>query len=548
MLILETGHGSPDGEGTPVMSTGAASPPLSAIDSMSDRRKLILFILMAIGQFMALLDTQIVAASISDIQAGLAAAPDESSWVQTSYLMAEIVMIPLSGWLSRAFSTRWLFTASAIGFTLSSIACGCAWNIQSMIVARAVQGFVGGAMIPTVFATGYALFTGKKRALIPATLGLLSSLAPTIGPTLGGWITDILSWHWLFFVNIVPGIVIATTIPFFEAIDEPDFSLLRRFDFIGLLLLALSLASLEYVLEEGYRWGWMGDPVIRDWAWISILSGVLFIWRSLVHASPIVDLHALKNRTFAVACLFIFITGFGLFGAVYVLPLFLARVAGFDARQIGDAVFVAGLSQIAVAPLVARFSQRIDARLMIVAGFSLFAGGLWMNSTVTSQWQGGEFFWPQILRGFAILLCIVPATNMALGSLPPSQLKMASALFNTMRNLGGAIGIACINTWLNSRTNLHWHDLDSHLTAGDPKVQTWLENAAGWLGTLSADPALVHQRALALLSSTVRKEAVTMAFGDVFWLMAALFVGALVFVPLLKRAQPPTAAAKAEAH
>src|SRR6201996_5333853 len=210
------------------------------IDSMSDRRKFILFALMAIGQFMALLDTQIVAASISDIQAGLAAAPDESSWIQTAYLMAEIVMIPLSGWLSRAFSTRWLFTASAAAFTLSSIFCGFAWNIQSMIVARAIQGFVGGAMIPTVFATGYALFTGKKRALIPAILGMLSSLAPTVGPTLGGWLTDTLSWHWLFFVNIVPGLVITLTIPFFESIDESDLSLLRKFDVVGLILLAVS--------------------------------------------------------------------------------------------------------------------------------------------------------------------------------------------------------------------------------------------------------------------------------------------------------------------
>src|ERR1700761_977507 len=223
------------------------------IDSMSDRRKFILFALMAIGQFMALLDTQIVAASISDIQAGLAAAPDEASWVQTAYLMAEIVMIPLSGWLSRAFSTRWLFTASAAAFTVSSIACGFAWNIKMMIVARAIQGFVGGAMIPTAFATGFALFKGKKQAIIPATLGLLGSLAPTVGPTLGGWITDTLSWRWLFFSNITPGLVITLLMPRFPAVDQPDLSLLRRFDVLGLILLAISLGSLEYVLEEGYR-------------------------------------------------------------------------------------------------------------------------------------------------------------------------------------------------------------------------------------------------------------------------------------------------------
>jgi len=520
----------------------------SALDSMPTKRKFILFSLMAVGQFMALLDTQIVAASISDIQAGLAAAPDESSWVQTAYLMAEIVMIPLSGWLSRAFSTRWLFTVSAASFTLASIACGCAWNIQSMIVARAVQGFVGGAMIPTVFATGYALFSGKQRALIPAILGLLSSLAPTIGPTLGGWITDTLSWHWLFFVNIVPGLIITFTIPFLESIDEPDFSLLRQFDWLGLALLALSLGSFEYVLEEGYRWDWLEDPTIRNFSWLAGVTGLLFVWRSLTYASPIVDLRSLQNRTFAVACLFIFITGFGLFGAVFVLPLFLARVAGYDARQIGEAVFVAGLSQIMIAPLVAKFSQKMDPRVMLVGGFSLFAFSLWLSTQVTSEWAGGEFFWPQIVRGFALLLCIVPATNMALGALPPAQLKMSSALFNTMRNLGGAIGIACINTWLNARTNLHWHRLTEHLTTANPQAQGWLANVTTQLSGSIADPVALSHRALLVLAQTTRKEAVTMAFADVFHLMALLFLCSLIFVPLLRPTAPASAAAKEAAH
>jgi len=520
----------------------------SRIDSMSDGRKLLLFALMAIGQFMALLDTQIVAASISDIQAGLAAAPDESSWVQTAYLIGEIVMIPLSGWLSRAFSTRWLFTASAASFTIASMVCGFAWNINAMITARAIQGFVGGAMIPTVFATGFALFTGKKRAMVPAILGLLSSLAPTIGPTLGGWITDVLSWHWLFFVNLVPGLVLTFTIPFFEPIDEPDLSLLKKFDWIGLFLLAISLGSLEYVLEEGYRWNWLEDTVIRNFTWLAVVTSVLFIWRSLAYSSPIVDLRALKSRTFAVACLFIFITGFGLFGGVYVLPLFLARVAGYDARQIGEAVFVAGLSQVLIAPIVAKISQVADLRKMLFAGFTLFALGLYLNTGVTSQWQGGEFFWAQIIRGFALLLCIVPATTMALGALPPQQLKMASALFNTMRNLGGAIGIACINTWLNSRTNLHWSRIAEQMTTANLRAQSWLANVTAQVSGSGADPGLTSHRALAILANEVRTEATTMAFADVFYLMAVLFLGAVIFIPLLERPKPATAAAKEAAH
>jgi DHA2 family multidrug resistance protein len=228
--------------------------------------------------------------------------------------------------------------------------------------------------------------------------------------------------------------------------------------------------------------------------------------------------------------------------------LFLARVAGFEARQIGDAVFVAGLSQVAIAPIIARLSQKMDMRIMLVTGFILFAFGLWLSASVTSQWQGGEFFWPQIVRGFAILMCIVPATTMALGALPPAQLKNASALFNTMRNLGGAIGIAAINTWLNDRTNLHWSRLTENLHAGDPRVQTWLQHAAAQVGTAGDDPGVTARRALDLLAQTVRQEAVTMAFADVFWLIAVLFLVVLVFTPLLKSPKAAAPAAAAEAH
>lgn len=507
-----------------------------------------LFSVMALGMFMALLDIQIVASSISEIQAGLAAAPDESSWIQTAYLMAEIVMIPLAGWLSRAFSTRWLFTVSAAGFTLASLACGMAWNIESMIVARAFQGFLGGAMIPTAFATGFFLFRGKKQAVIPATLGILGSLAPSIGPSLGGWITNTLSWHWIFFLNLLPGLAITLIMPRFEPIDEPDPSLLKKFDWIGLVLLAVFLACLQYVLEEGYRWNWFEDGVILTMSWISGAAGVLFIHRSLTYASPIVDLRALQYRTFAVASLFRCLTGFGMFASIYALPLYLARVQGLDALQIGAAVFVAGLSQIAGAPLAALLSSRIDMRWMMAFGLGMFALGLWMSVPMTSQWTGENFLWAQAVRGFSILFCIVPATNMALGSLPPSRLKMGSSLFNTMTNLGGAVGIASVNTLLNSRTNFHWHHLAESLRAGDPKVQAWLQNAgaqiAGWL----PDASMLDTRTLAVLARTVRKEALTLAFADVFWMMSVLFFAALALVPLLKRPNELAGPAGEAAH
>jgi len=518
------------------------------VAALPERRKMLIFVLMALGQFMALLDIQIVASSVAEISAGLAAAPDEASWIQTAYLMAEIVMIPLSGVLSRALSTRWLFTLSAIGFTIASIGCGFAHSIGAMIAMRAVQGFVGGAMIPTVFATGFALFPGPKQALIAAILGMSGSLAPTIGPTLGGWITETYSWHWLFFVNVVPGMVIACTIPFIGRVDEPDLGILRNFDLPGLGLLAASLASLEYVLEEGYRWGWLGDPLIRNLALLSAAAGGLFLWRSLLHPNPVVDFRVLKNRTFAIATLFIFVTGFGLFGAVYVLPLFLARIAGFNALQIGEAVFSAGLAMVLSAPLVAKLSRKADPRLLITIGLGLFAFSLWRLTPITSEWRGGEIFWPQFLRGFSMLLCIVPATNMALGSIPPERLKMASALFNTMRNLGGAIGIACINTWLNDRTNLHWLRLNESLAPGQPALAEWMARVTAHMQAAFPDPVEARERAAAVLAHLANREAATMAFSDTLWMMSALFFASLLLVPLIRRPARPSPAAARDAH
>src|SRR6202000_3395258 len=245
--------------------------------------KIFAFASMCLGMFIALLDIQIVSASLRDIGGGLSAGADDTAWVQTSYLIAEIVVIPLSGWLSCVFSTRWLFAVSAAGFTLTSLLCGMAWDIQSMIIFRAAQGFLGGSMIPTVFTTAFVFFEGKQRVIAAATIGALASLAPTLGPTLGGWITDNYSWHWLFFINLVPGIFVTVVVPMMVKIDKPDLSLLKGADYFGMALMAVFLGCLEYTLEEGPRWDWFGDDTIRTTAWISGISGVLFIWRSLTY-------------------------------------------------------------------------------------------------------------------------------------------------------------------------------------------------------------------------------------------------------------------------
>lgn len=265
-------------------------------------RKHIAFASMCIGLFIAQLDIQIVSASLNEIGGGLSAGKDEMAWIQTSYLIAEIIIIPLSGWLSRVFSTRWLFTLSAGVFTVMSVACALAWNIQSMIVFRALQGAAGASMIPLVFTTAFIYYQGKELGLAAAVVSALASLSPTLGPTLGGWITDNLEWRWLFYINILPGFYLVMSIPLLVDIDKPNLSLLKGADYLGIALLALTLGCLEYSLEEGARWGWFDDSTIIVTSGLTLVSALLFATRTLTISNPIMDLYAFRDKNFSLGC------------------------------------------------------------------------------------------------------------------------------------------------------------------------------------------------------------------------------------------------------
>jgi DHA2 family multidrug resistance protein len=286
-------------------------PPAGALAPIPPRR-LFAFLAMCFGMFMAFLDIQIVSSSLAEIQAGISASADEIPWVQTAYLIAEVIAIPLSGFLSRALGTRILFAVSAAGFTLASIMCGLSTSISGMIVWRAIQGFIGGGMVPTVFASAYLIFQGPRQKLIAPVVGLIATLAPTIGPTIGGYLTDAFSWHWLFFINVVPGIVVTAATLSLVDFDKADFSLLEHFDWYGLISMAGFLGALEYVLEEGPRNDWFEDGTIVIWSIVSALSAVVFFARVLTARVPIVDLRAFANRNFAVGSLFSFVLGIGL--------------------------------------------------------------------------------------------------------------------------------------------------------------------------------------------------------------------------------------------
>jgi len=528
------------------VATSVAAPPVARQDfqpaELSMAAKVVAFATMSIGFFIALLDIQIVSASLKDIGGGLSAGADELSWVQTSYLIAEIIVIPLSGWLSRVMSTRWLFCVSAAGFTATSLLCGWAWNIESMIVFRALQGFLGGSMIPTVFTTAFYYFAGHQRVIAAATIGAISSLAPTLGPTIGGWITDNYSWHWLFFVNLVPGIFVAVVVPILVRVDRPNLSLLRGADYPGMVFMALFLGCLEYVLEEGPRWDWFGDATIRGTAWISAIAGAAFVWRSLTYAEPIVDLRALKSRNFALGCIFSFVTGIGIFATIYLTPLFLGRVRGFSALQIGLAVFSTGIFQVCAIPIYTFLARRIDLRWLMMFGLAGFTLSMWNFAPITHDWGWRELLLPQAFRGFSQQFAVAPTVTLTLGSLAPDRLKFASGLFNLMRNLGGAIGIAVCGTILNDRTNLHYLRLAEHLNTSNPAMANLIDKVAAAQTVAAGGNAVQgHAAALRYLASLTLREAQTQTYGDVFLAIMACFAIATLMVPLMRKVAPPKA-------
>ena len=416
----------------------------------------IAFVLMVVGMFMAVLDIQIVASSLKEIQAGLSATQDEISWVQSSYLIAEVMVIPICGWLSRVFSTRIVFSVSCLGFTIMSIACALSWNLNSMIIFRALQGFFGGSMIPTVFATIFTIFPLHMRPNVSVIIGLVVTVAPIAGPILGGYLTDIYSWHYLFLLNIIPGLI--TTIGVYRLVnfDQPNLALLKKIDYLGIILIIVFLGCLQYVLEEGLRLQWFESNIIKVASTISFFSFIMLIYQELTTASPIINLKAFRDVNFACSCVLSFALGWGLYSSVFVMPLFLGNIKSLSSVQIGQYLMVTGAFQLLSAPIAGILSKKLDLRVMLGIGFALFGLGCLLNFEITNLSGFDEFFLPQAVRGFSLMLCFLPITSLAFATLPKEEVQTASGLYNLMRNLGGAIGLALSASYLQNATKANY--------------------------------------------------------------------------------------------
>jgi MFS transporter, DHA2 family, multidrug resistance protein len=498
---------------------------------------------MVVGLFMAIMDVQIVTSSLTQIQGGLSASPDEIAWVQTAYLIADVVMVPLSGMLSRVLSTRVLFVTATFSFTAASALCATATSLSQMILYRAVQGFSGGAMTPAVFPVVYTKFRQPHLASILVMISVILNLSVTLGPTIGGYLTDTLSWHWLFLVNIVPGIFVAGAVWLAIDIDKPELSLLHRFDLCGLVLIALFLGCLQYALEEGPRWDWLSDDTILAAVVVSGTASALFSWRVLTYHEPIVDLRAFKNRNFALGSLYTFIVGTGIYGTTYLIPLFLAQVRGFSSLQIGETVVVAGLAQMAMSPFSAKLVRKMDLRLMLGIGIGLFGFSMYLTAGLTNQAGYLELFVPQLVRGVALMMCYMPANLIALSSVPQNKLKNAAGLYNLMRDLGGAIALAMIGTFMNDRLHFHWNRLIEDINPARPAVQLFLDMQSRHFDPRLADDS--GRAAVKLLASLVQREALVLTYNDAIMLLGSLFIVALLLMPL---ARPPRATPVSSGH
>lgn len=484
------------------------------------------FVLMCFGMFMAILDIQVVATSLPSIQEALSISPDAMSWIQTAYLIAEVIAIPLTGWLTRVLTLRWLFVIATAFFTLASLGCAFSGNFTSLVAFRIVQGFAGGTLIPAVFTGIFLLFPARQHPIAGTIAGVTAVLGPTVGPVVGGWITHHYSWQWLFLINIIPGVVIVIATAVLLPRGRARLSNLARFDAFSLVLMALALAALEIGLKQAPASGWLSAVCLALFA-LTAVTAVLFVVRTRRAVQPVVELTTFRTRPFAVGCALSFCLGVGLFGAVYLMPVFLAYVRQHDALRIGEIMLVTGAAQLVAAPIAGVLESRVNPRLLSGFGFALFAVGLGMSAFESRTADYDEMFWPQVLRGLAAMFCLLPPTRLALETLPHKQVPDASGLFNMMRNLGGAVGIALIDTILYGRSSGHGEVLRARLAAGDTAT-------AASIGLDRLPPSLSDAAVL----SAIDKAALAISANEAWAMLAGFALLGLLLVPFARQRNP----------
>lgn len=498
-----------------------------------------------LGAFMAVVDIQITNSSLRDITGGISATQDEGSWISTSYLIGEIVTIPLTAWLARVFSTRWYLIVNVALFLIFSSLCGLARSLGEMIAFRASQGFTGGVMIPMALTIALTTLPKSKQPLGLALFGITATLGPAVGPSIGGWLTDNYGWQWVFYVNLIPGTLMISSIIYAVRSTPMQLEQLRDGDWFGIGSMAIGLGSLIAMLEEGQRDDWFGSPFIQRCAVLAAIFIPAFVIIELLRKKPFVNLRLIGSRNLGIASAANFFLGSALYGTVYLLPQYLTIVQGYSAFQTGEAMIWVGLPQLLIFPFVPRLMKRFDLRALVCFGTLVFAYSCWMNSSMSHDYAGDQFIISNIVRALGQPFTIIPLSALATAILLPKDAGDGSAVFNIARNLGGSVGTAVLDTVITRREQFHDFEIGAYINSYRPVVQDRLNDLSVAFVNKGHDAVIATQQAYGQLKNIVRREAYVMAFNDAFLIVGISLLIAAVLVWLC---QKTTAKAGMAAH
>ncbi len=492
----------------------------------------------ALGAFMATLDISITNSALPQIQGQVGASGSEGTWISTAYLMAEIVMIPLTAWLTRVFGLRTFLIGNSLLFVFFSMVCGFADNMSEMIIGRLGQGFAGGAMIPTAHVLVATRLPRHQMPIGITVFGLTVLLGPLLGPVIGGWLTENVDWRWCFFLNLPVCVVLVALLAIGLPPSRPEWSRFFKADWLGIVGMTLALSALTVALEEGQRERWFESSLIVGLSLATLVGAVLLGIAQFTAREPVVNLRLLANRHYAAVIVIVFLVGAGLYGVAYLLPQFLAGVAGYNAQQSGSVMLMSGLPAFLVVPLLPRLLARYDARWLVVVGIVTLSLSCWLATGITSQSAGHDFIYSQLLLGVGQLLAMMPLNQLSMSSVPQEQAGDAAGLFNMARNLGGSVGLALFGTFLDRRTAIHDDTLRESVTAASATGQAHIDSLQALFFSQHLDAVTAHLQALSQFAEQIRLQAVVLTYIDTFQVLALTLLLCVPLTFLLRKALP----------
>jgi DHA2 family multidrug resistance protein len=499
-----------------------------------------------LGAFLAVLNIQIVNSSLADIQGAIGAGIDDGGWISTAYLIPEIIVIPLSGWLSRVFSMRTYLLVNTALFLAFSVACAFSANLSEMIVLRAFQGAAGGVLIPLAFTIIVTMLPRSKQPVGMALFALSATFAPAIGPTIGGYLNENYGWEFIFYVNLVPGLLMIGMLMFALKKEPMELGLLKQGDWFGILAMAIGLGALQTVLEEGNKDDWFGSPFILRLSVVAALALAAFFAIELTVKRPVLNLRLLLRRNFGLGTLSNILFGAALYGSSFVLPLYLSQTQGYNAEQIGIVLAWYGAPQILLIPLVPKLMKLVGPRALILVGFALFAASNFMNTGLSLDYAAPQLLWANLVRALGQPLVMVPLSAIATAGIEVENAGSASGLFNMTRNLGGAIGIALLGTLLTKREQFHSNVLMNSVSVFNEATRRRIAELTNYfLSHGVSDLGQAKHQAIVAIGRVVRKQATVMGYSDAFMVMGVALVVSFGLALLLKGSRVVSAG---EAH